>query len=212
MFDFDGTLVDTAPDLVRATNVYLKSKGIDELSEARIRSEIGNGLRRLILDLYPAEVRDESLKQQIEQEFIATYEKEYLISPRPFEGVIDFLHDFPGKVAIVSNKRERFIKPILKQLGMDIFPWVRVVGGDTYNNMKPHPEPFLKVMEAAGVAPHDALIVGDGSPDIEGALAVGCRSVAVEFGYSSIDELKSLGAWRSIASFDELLPLINSIT
>ncbi len=212
IFDFDGTLVDTAPDLIRTTNLYLKSKGHKELPEARIRSEIGNGLRRLILDLYPAEKNDEAFKAEVEKEFLETYEREYLHSPRLFDGVLEFLYDYPGRVAIVSNKRERFIKPILKKLGADGFPWVRIVGGDTYDHMKPHPQPFLKVLEAVGIGPEEALIVGDGSPDIQGAMAIGSRSVAVEFGYSSIDELMSLGAWRSIASYDELLPLIHSIT
>lgn len=212
LFDFDGTLVDTAPDLIRATNVYLKSKGLSELPEWRIRNEIGNGLRRLILDLYPSESLDEDFKKQIEKEFLEVYEREFLVSPALFDGAMNFLLEFPGRVAIVSNKRERFIKPILKHLGLEDFPWVRVVGGDTYGQMKPHPEPFLKVLEAAGCTPEETLIVGDGAPDVEGAMAIGARSVAVEFGYAPIDELMNLGAWRRIATYDELLPLIESIT
>ncbi len=211
LFDFDGTLVDTAPDLVRATNLYLRSKGLDELPERRIRDEIGNGLRKLILDLYPSEGRDEGFKERVEKEFLEVYEREFLTSPRLFDGAMAFLQEFSGRVAIVSNKRERFIKPILEQLGLNHFPWVRVVGGDTFNHMKPHPEPFLKVLELTGFSPDETLIVGDGVPDIEGAMNIGCRSVAVEFGYSSVDLLKALGAWRSIASYDELLPLIESV-
>lgn len=212
LFDFDGTLVDTAPDLIRAANLYLKSKGMPELPEARIRAEIGMGLRQLILDLFPAEARDEELKRQIEQEFLAIYEQEYLRTPRLFDGAFEFLQEYDGQVAIVSNKRERFIKPILKHLGLDTHPWVRIVGGDTYSQMKPHPEPFLKVIEAAGVTPEETLIVGDGSPDVEGAVAIGSRAVAVSFGYTDVDELMGLGAWRAIESFHELLPLMKSIT
>ncbi len=210
LFDFDGTLVDTAPDLVRATNLYLRSKGLEELPERRIRDEIGNGLRKLILDLYPVEGREEGFKERVEKEFLEIYEREYLVSPRLFDGAMAFLQGFTGRVAIVSNKRERFIRPILEKVGLLDFPWVRIVGGDTFDHMKPHPEPFLKVLAQAGVSPEETLIVGDGIPDIEGALNIGCRSVAVEFGYSSIDQLMALGAWRSIASYDELLPLIES--
>lgn len=204
--------MDTAPDLIRAANLYLKSKGMNELSEARIRSEIGMGLRRLIVELFPAEDKDEAFKKQIEQEFLNVYEQEFLKTPRLFEGAAEFLYEFEGQVAIVSNKRERFIKPILKQLGLDTFPWIRIVGGDTYSQMKPHPEPFLRVIEAAGSSPEETLIVGDGTPDVEGALAIGARSVAVTFGYTRIEELMNLGAWRSIESFHELQPLIDSIT
>lgn len=209
LFDFDGTLVDTAPDLVRATNMYLRSKGLEELPERRIRDEIGGGLRRLILDLYPVEGREDGFKERVEKEFLDVYEQEFLRSPRLFDGAHAFLQEFTGRIGIVSNKRERFIKPILEKLGLLDFPWVRIVGGDTFDHMKPHPEPFLKVLEFSGFTPEETLIVGDGAPDIEGALTIGSRSVAVEFGYSSVDQLMALGAWRSIASYDELLPLID---
>jgi phosphoglycolate phosphatase len=212
MFDFDGTLVDTAPDLVRSANLYLKSKQMEPLSESQIRSEIGMGLRRFIVEIYPEKHKDEAFRKKIEDEFIAIYEKEFLSSPRLFEGVREFLYEFDGQVAIVSNKRERFIKPILKKLGLDTIPWVRIVGGDTYSAMKPHPEPFMRVIEAAGVSPEEALMVGDGHPDVEGALAVGCPSVVVGFGYTPTEELISLGGNYAIESYDELLPLINRIT
>ena len=71
IFDFDGTLVDTAPDLIRATNIYLKSQGLDELPEARIRSEIGMGMRKLIQEVHPEQNKDEAFRRRIEGEFIA---------------------------------------------------------------------------------------------------------------------------------------------
>ncbi len=212
LFDFDGTLVDTAPDLIRSANLYLKSQNIEPISEGRIRREIGMGLRRLIVDIYPTENKDEEFRKRIEKEFIEVYEKEYLKSPRLFAGAYEFLHEFEGMVGIVSNKRERFIKPILKKLGLDTYPWVRIVGGDTYERMKPHPMPFIKVIEAAGLSPEETLIVGDGAPDVEGALAVGCRSVVVEFGYTPFEELMNIGGTYSIESYEELLPLIQTIT
>ncbi len=208
LFDFDGTLVDTAPDLVRSANLYLKSQGLEPLSEGVIRREIGMGLRRLIVEIHPSENKDEEFRKRIEKEFIEVYEQEFLTSPRLFPGVHEFLHEFEGQVGIVSNKRERFIRPILKKLGLDTFPWVRIVGGDTYPKMKPHPEPFVRVMEAAGLMPEETLVVGDGAPDVEGALAVGCRSVVVEFGYTPFQELMDIGGTYSIESYDQLLPLI----
>lgn len=212
LFDFDGTLVDTAPDLVRAANLYLKSKSMEPLNEAQIRNEIGMGLRRFIVEIYPEKNKDEEFRKRIEKEFIDVYEQEYLHSPRVFDGLREFLYEFDGQIGIVSNKRERFIRPILQKLELDKHPWVRIVGGDTYANMKPHPEPFLRVIEAAGVTPEETLIVGDGHPDVEGALAIGSPSVVVGFGYTSTEELMNLGGTYSIESYDELLPLINSIT
>ncbi|NJL24082.1 MAG: HAD hydrolase-like protein [Calothrix sp. SM1_5_4] len=199
-FDFDGTLIDTAPDLIRATNLYLKSKGLEPLPEARIRGEIGMGLRRLILDVYPGDL-DEDGRKRVEAEFLQVYEREFLTSPAPFEGALEFLQNFDGEIAIVSNKRMRFILPILQKLELDRLPWVKIVGGDTYPNMKPHPEPFLAAIQAAGVSPEETLIVGDGHPDVRGALAIESRCVAVSFGYTPVEELMDLGAWSRIDSF-----------
>ncbi len=210
IFDFDGTLVDTAPDLIRSTNFYLESEGLDTLPESTIRREIGMGLRKLIVSLHPDENKTEEQERRIEGDFLKIYEREFLHSPRVYEGLLEFLAEWDGQIAIVSNKRQRFIMPILKHLGLDAMPWVSVIGGDTYPNMKPHPEPFLGAIHAAGVTPEETLIVGDGSPDVLGAQAIGSRCVAVEFGYAPIDDLMALGAWRSIESFSDLLPLLKS--
>lgn len=212
IFDFDGTLVDTAPDLIRSANLYLESKGFDRLPEETVRAEIGMGLRKLILDLYPEAEKSDAFKRRIEGEFLAVYEREFLTSPRLFDGALDFFNEWDGKIAIVSNKRFRFIPPILKKLGVDALPWSSLIGGDTFANMKPHPEPFLKAIEAAGTTPEKTLIVGDGSPDVEGALAIGAPCAAVEFGYTPARVLMELGATYSIPSFSELLPLIRRIT
>jgi 2-phosphoglycolate phosphatase len=209
IFDFDGTLVDTAPDLIRATNLYLESKGFDALPEAQIRAEIGMGLRKLITDVYPElHGGDDMVKRRVEGEFIAVYEREFLHQPALFPGALDFLTEWDRKIAIVSNKRVRFIHPILQKLDIHTLPWSLIVGGDTYPNMKPHPEPLMAAMMAAGVTPEETVLVGDGSPDVIGAGFAGCRCVAVEFGYTDIDELMGLGAWSSLAAFEDLLPLL----
>lgn len=212
IFDFDGTLVDTAPDIVRATNFYLESQGMDALPEERIRSEIGMGMRKLILELYPEGQRDDNLKRKIEGEFMKIYEREYLHSPKVFEGGYEFLADWDRQIAIVSNKRARFIHPILEKVELHTLPWTRVIGGDTYPHMKPHPEPFLGAIEAAGVTPEETVIIGDGTPDVEGALAIGSRCIACSHGYEDIEKLMDLGAWARIETFHDLLPLIRKIT
>jgi phosphoglycolate phosphatase len=211
IFDFDGTLVDTAPDLITATNLWLAARGLPPESDARIRSEIGMGLRKFLVDLFPADQLSPEEKRELDDEFTLIYEQNYLKTPRMFDGVERFLDAWPGRQAIVSNKRERFIHPLVERLGMDRWDWARVIGGDTFEVMKPHPKPFLAAMEAAGVTPEETLIVGDGEPDIEGAVALGCHSVAVGFGYAPIDVLMDLGAWRRIDHYDELMPLIRSI-
>jgi len=212
IFDFDGTLVDTAPDIVRATNLFLQSKGLEPLTEARIRSEIGLGLKKLILELYPEDQITPALEQSVYDEFTAIYEKEFLQSPRLFDGAYEFLTEWEGQIAIVSNKRMRFIEPILRHLSLDSLPWVKVIGGDTFTNMKPHPEPFMAAIAAADCSPEETLIVGDGIPDVQGAQAIGSLCVAVDFGYHSSQHLLELGAWKNLPSFSDLRTLIASIT
>ncbi|MBX3020801.1 MAG: HAD-IA family hydrolase [Bdellovibrionales bacterium] len=212
IFDFDGTLVDTAPDIVRATNNYLTSKGFEPLSEARIRSEIGMGLKRLLTDIYPDKNLSEKKQTEIYTQFTESYEKEFLKTPVLYDGAEEFLHSWDRSIAIVSNKRSRFITPILEQLNILHLPWVDIVGGDTLPKMKPHPEPFLRAMHRAGVTPEQTLIVGDGIPDVEGAKNVGSLCAAVEFGYTPSDFLMQLGAWKTLRSFNDLKGLIASIT
>lgn len=212
IFDFDGTLVDTAPDIVTATNLFLTGRDQPPLPESRIRDEIGLGLKNLLFDVFdPAQMTDED-RQEIYDEFTIIYEQNFLKSPRIFEGALDFLHAWDGRFAIVSNKRERFIRPLLKHLGLDVLDWSSIIGGDTFEVMKPHPKPFLEAMAEAGVTPEETVVVGDGQPDVDGAVAVGSRMVAVDFGYVPSDDLIARGAWARIAHYRELLPLIRELT
>ena len=211
IFDFDGTLVDTAPDLVTATNLWLSARGLPPESDARIRAEIGMGLRKFLMDIFPSAHLSDAEKRELDDEFTLIYEQNFLKTPRLFDGAERFLNAWPGRVAIVSNKRARFIHPILERLEMGKYDWAQVIGGDTFEVMKPHPKPFLEAMAAAGVRPEETLIVGDGEPDIDGARALGIHSVAVSFGYAPIDKLMDLGASHRIDHYDELMPLIQSM-
>ena len=210
IFDFDGTLVDTAPDLITATNLWLAARGLPPQSDQRVRSEIGTGLRKFLVDLYPGTGLSAEERRELDDEFTLIYEQNFLTSPRIFEGAEAFLGSFDGRVAIVSNKRERFVKPLVKHLDLEKYDWARVIGGDTFDVMKPHPRPFLEAMAAAGVGPEETLIVGDGEPDVEGAVGLNARSAAVSFGYAPIDVLMDLGAWARLDHYDDLLPLIQA--
>jgi len=212
MFDFDGTLVDTAPDIVAATNLLLTKYGHQALPEEVIRRDIGTGLKTLLKDFFPEAHESEAIEAGLMEEFLLIYRNQYLKSPKPFDGVLDFLSrtvpELGLKIAIVSNKSEALISPILKELQMNQFPWVRIIGGDTFEHMKPHPLPLEMAMRAAGVSAEESVLVGDGTPDIEGALAAGCRSIAVSFGYTPLQTLLSLGAHRYIHHYRELSDLL----
>ncbi len=208
LFDFDGTLVDTAPDLIRAVNLFLEREGLDALSEELIRSQIGSGLRRLLHSVFPQENLDDIQRRKIEGEFLAIYERELLVSPKLNPGALDFLLTWDRRMGILSNKRLRHIQPILKHLGIDKLSWTCVIGGDSYENMKPHPQPFIEAMTMAGVTAEETTLIGDGIPDVVGAVEVGCRCIAVEFGYYPTRSLLDLGAEGPISSFDELFAVL----
>jgi phosphoglycolate phosphatase len=212
MFDFDGTLVDTAPDLIRTTNLFLKTHGHAELSDEAIRIEIGYGLKNLMHQTIPTELQTPALQLRMEHEFLAIYEREMLKSPVLFPGAMEFLENWSGQIAIVSNKRYRHIVPIVELLGLKDLPWVTIIGGDSFESMKPHPMPFLEAMRKAGTERAQTVMVGDGEPDIEGAIAVGVASVAVSFGYSPIQTLVRLGATSTVDSFSDLERVITSLT
>jgi phosphoglycolate phosphatase len=208
MLDFDGTLVDTAPDLINTANLFLASRGQPPLPEATIRSHIGFGLRNLMLDTFPEARAVPAQVAAIEQEFLAVYDQEFLKTPKLYPGALEFLQGWKRKLAIVSNKRARYIGPILKKLQIDSLGWTSIIGGDTFAQMKPHATPFLEAMKKAGTDRATTVMVGDGEPDVEGARALGIRSIAVSFGYSPIERLVHLGATDTIHSFSQLQELL----
>jgi phosphoglycolate phosphatase len=209
LFDFDGTLVDTAPDLVTTTNLLLKSYGHEPLAPAAVRAEIGYGLKSLLRDTIPEALEDPAHMLKVERDFLDIYETEMLRSPTIFDGALEFLKEWPGKIAIVSNKRIAQILLIAKKLKLDQLPWTSVIGGDSFETMKPTARPFLEAMKAAGIGVAETLMIGDGEPDIEGATALGMRSVAVSFGYSKVEKLVQLGASATIGHYSELKNLIH---
>lgn len=212
ILDFDGTLVDTAPDIVRATNLFLATKGLEALPESRIRAAIGLGLNHLLAEVYPKDPDKPDLNAQIYAEFTDVYAHEFLKSPALFEGALEFLLNWPGQIAIVSNKRSRFMLPIMKHLEIDTLPWAAVVGGDTLAQMKPHPEPFLHAIQAAGCRPEDAVMIGDGYPDVQGAANMNIPMIAVEFGYTPAELLLDAGATKSVENYFDLPDVIASLT
>lgn len=209
MFDFDGTLVDTGPDIVAAVNGFLQTKGVPALPEKTVLQFVGRGLAELVHSISPQTATDPELMKQVEQEFLEVYDHHVLNNPRLLRDAEKFLRSCPYKIAIVSNKRIRFIPKILEHLGLMDLPWVTVIGGDSLENKKPHPQPLLQAIKLAGVTPQEAVMVGDGFPDVEAAKACGVTSVAVDFGYAPVEELLARGAKYQISYFADLLRIFS---
>ncbi len=203
-FDFDGTLVHTAPDIITATNEFLQLHGRDPLSDEEVITHIGMGLIGLIRGVVPEAEHHPQIAASIEQQFSKVYDGHVLKQAQPFEGVREFLQNWPHEVAIVSNKPEKYIHLLLDHLNLRTRPWAAIIGGDTFEEKKPHPMPLIEAMSAAGVKPEETLMVGDGPPDVGVALACNTPFLAVSFGYSPLRELKDLGAEHWIEHFEEL--------
>lgn len=215
MFDFDGTLIDTAPGIVSATNELLTNYKHSPLSSEVIRSHIGTGLKGLLHDFFPELIENNAEEERLTEEFLEIYRSHYLKDPKPFPGAKDFLERIvPNRgyqIAIVSNKKEQLIHPILDHLNLNEMPWVKIVGGDTFETMKPDPKPILSAIQEASVRPQEAVLVGDGAPDIQGAMAAQCHSIAVSFGYSPIEDLMRLGAHAQVDHYNELPDAIDKL-
>ena len=206
ILDFDGTIVDTAPDLVSAVNKLMILNNMTPLPPEMIISNIGHGLRQLMVSILGPD-QDATFQKKIIDQFLQIYEEECVKQVKVFSGVLEFLSQSPHNVAIVSNKKEAFIHRILKHLNLDDKSWAAVVGGDTFPHMKPNPLPFQEVMKKVGVTAENTLIVGDGIPDVQGALNIGARCAVVNYGYLPAHELLALGAHFQISSLLEIFDI-----
>ncbi len=211
LFDFDGTLVDTAEDIVISLQKTLKIFELPMLSKDEIIASIGDGFKGLVKGYLPSVDESSSLFEDMRRNFLEDYYNNFLNNPRIYEGATDFLEQWSGKVGILSNKHEEHIPPLLDKLKMNQYPWECIIGGNTYVQSKPHPLPMEKACEIANVQPHEVLLDGDGIPDIGVAKASGSHFVAVDFGYSSKEVLTNNGAENFISHHNELLRYIDNL-
>ncbi len=184
LFDLDGTLVDSAPDLAGATNDMLRARGLAAVPFERLRPMVGAGARGMMgvaFDVSPLDTRFTALRD----EFFDRYEARLLQDTRPFDGVPQMLW---GLVAaglswgIVTNKSERFALPLTRGLGWSTEA-AAIVGGDSTPHAKPHPAPLLEAARRAGLSPEHCIYVGDDARDIVAGRAAGMPTVAVRWGY-----------------------------
>jgi phosphoglycolate phosphatase len=184
LFDLDGTLVDTAPDLAAATNRMLEARSRPALPVSQLRPYVSSGARGMIgraFGIAPGEEGYESLRA----EFIAVYEQHLCVHSALFPGMEELLARIEAQGVpwgVVTNKAHRLAHPILTTLGIHTRSAV-LVGGDTCARAKPHPDPLLHAAREIGIEPAAALYVGDDIRDIQAARAAGMPALAAEYGY-----------------------------
>ena len=189
MFDLDGTLVDSVPDLAAAVDKTLRVLGLPAAGIERVRDWVGNGARVLVRRALAggwehAHVDDAQAEQALEL-FMLHYAENHALT-QVYEGVkptLDWLREQQVELAIVTNKPERFVAPLLDEKGLGgYFRWI--VGGDTLPQQKPDPAALRHVLRLARVEPDQALFIGDSRNDVRAAKAAGVPCVALSYGYN----------------------------
>jgi phosphoglycolate phosphatase len=210
LFDLDGTLADTAGDLVAAINGCLRTRGLPERPVAELRPWISHGARGMIartFGLGPEDAGYETLRS----EFVRRYEADLCRHTRLFDGMEETLAALEAaglRWGIVTNKIARLTDPLVDLLGLTRRA-ACVVSGDTAVRPKPDPAPIRFALERCGLAPGAGMYVGDDRRDITAGRAAGVRTVAVSYGYSvEMDDIHDWQADHIIDSPAMLLPLV----
>ena len=188
LFDLDGTLLDTAPDMVGALNRLLQENARAALPYDEVRSSVSHGAARLIRLGFPDV--DTAGVAQLQERYLDLYSGALSVKTRLFDGmdqVLSTLAQRGLKSGIVTNKPSRLTAPLLEQLGLAP-RFACVVSGDTCVKPKPHPMPMLHAASLAGVAAGECIYVGDAERDIQAAHAAGMPALVAAYGYLQPDE------------------------
>lgn len=189
LFDFDGTLADTAPDLGHALNRQLTLRGLPELPIETIRIQASAGSRGLLglgFNIKPGDAGYESMRD----EFLDFYTQRLCHDTCLFPGVdalLDQLEQRNLPWGIVTNKPARFAHPLIEILGL-AHRVACVVCGDELANTKPHPEPLLTASNKINISPAHCIYLGDDIRDVQASLAAGMQPIVARYGYLGNDQ------------------------
>lgn len=210
LFDLDGTLIDSAPDLAGAGNDMRCARGLPPLPLSHFRPMVGSGARGMLgraLQVQPQDAEFEALRD----EFLQRYEARMTRETRVFEAmqpVLDALQRDARPWGIVTNKATRFSEPLVRALGL-LDQAATLVCGDTTPHAKPHPAPLLEAARRLGVAASECVYVGDDLRDVQAGRAAGMVTVAAAWGYlGEGDAIETWGAQHVIESPRALLQLL----
>lgn len=207
IFDLDGTLVDTAPDLAAALRAVLGARGLAGPSDEEVRPMIGGGAALMVRRAFEA-ARPGPADREIEAavaDFLDEYRANLSVRSRPFPGVIealDWLTARKTRLGVCTNKYEAFSVTLLRDLKLDHY-FGSVLGGDSLPVRKPDGGHILGVIHALGAAPEESIMIGDSATDVEAARNTGIPVVLVSHGYTPVPAAE-LGADAVIDSCAEL--------
>lgn len=210
LFDLDGTLIDSAPDLGAAADQMRTNRGLVSLPQSDYRPMAGAGARGMLGVAFGIEPTHSDY-EMLKEEFFTNYEACMTKRTYVFDGVADLIAQFDSaglKWGIVTNKSERFALPLTKAI--PLFKTAQtIVGGDTTPHAKPHPAPLLEAARQLGVAPERCMYVGDDERDIAAGRAARMYTVAAAYGY--LGATQDTANWHADATIhtpDQLMQLL----
>ena len=212
LFDLDGTLIDSAPDLGAAADLMRVRRGLPSLPLTSYRPMAGAGARGMLAVAFGIGVESPDF-ESLREEFFGNYERCMTDNTVVFDGVQDLLDTLAQRRlhwGVVTNKSARFTDPLTR--AMPLFATAgAIVSGDTTPYSKPHPQPLLEAARRLGVPPEHCMYVGDDERDVQAGLAAGMQTVAANYGYlGTKNEPAAWGAHAQINSPLELLQLLPS--
>lgn len=211
MFDLDGTLVDSVPDLAQAVDQMLLALGREPAGEQRVRHWVGNGAQVLVQRALSGELRVTEPEQpelfQVALElFYSAYTQSNGRHARVYDGVMPLLQQLQTAgvmQAVVTNKPAAFTHPLLSQLQLEPF-FADVVSGDTLSKKKPHPAQLEWLLRKYQLTPEQVLMVGDSRNDVEAARALGCPVICVSYGYNHGEPVSACAPDRVVGCLSEI--------
>jgi phosphoglycolate phosphatase len=212
LFDLDGTLIDSAPDLGAAADQMRLDRGLASLPLDQYRPMAGAGARGMLGVAFGVGVENPAF-ESLREEFFSNYERCMTQRTAAFDGVTELIAALGQRQllwGVVTNKSSRFTEPLTR--AMPLFASARaIVSGDTTAHAKPHPEPLFEAARRLGVDAGQCLYVGDDERDVVAGLAAGMKTVAATYGYlGNKTEVQAWGAHAEINSPLALLQLLAS--
>lgn len=209
LFDLDGTLADTAPDMARTVNLMRTRRGLAAVPLGQVRAYVSSGARGMVCSAFGITPEHPEFGG-LREEFLALYGDNLCIDTRLFPGMEELLGSLEERAiawGVVTNKFERFARPLIEALGLGARAAV-LVGGDTCARAKPFPDPLIFAAQRLQVTPADALYVGDDQRDVQAARAAGMPVLVAGYGYLGdgppahswgadgiVDSVRGIGEW-----------------
>ena len=209
LFDLDGTLVDTAPEMHLAVNVLLEEEGLNPLPYESVRPHVSNGVMGIFMNIFEDNPK---MGGRRFKRYLDIYEEHLGINAKTFPGideVISTIEDLGINWGVVTNKSKRFAKPLLRKLKL-LNRTSCLVCGDTTSNLKPDPEPINHALSLLQITDTKrSFYIGDSKKDVDAAKAAGISSIACTYGYIT-DETEPKN-WNADFYVDHALEILNVI-